>query len=108
LGYLTYILILEETRVTNKKLEPRAELNILVGYETIISIGFIFYQKNIIRLYICLIANLIKEEFILINVTTGIGGLGRSEEYEIECTGVRIYRQIWVPEAPSCRASVEM
>jgi hypothetical protein len=34
LEYLIYILILEETRVTNKKLEPYTELGILVGYKS--------------------------------------------------------------------------
>jgi hypothetical protein len=34
LGCLIYVLILEETRVTNKKLEPYAELNILVSYKS--------------------------------------------------------------------------
>jgi hypothetical protein len=34
LGYPTYILILEETRVTSKKLKPRAELGILIGYKS--------------------------------------------------------------------------
>jgi hypothetical protein len=33
LGYLTYILILEETRVTSKKPEPYTELSILIGYK---------------------------------------------------------------------------
>jgi hypothetical protein len=33
LGYSIYILILEETRVTSKKLEPYAKLSILVGYK---------------------------------------------------------------------------
>jgi hypothetical protein len=33
LGYLTYILILEKTRVANEKLKPYAELGILVGYK---------------------------------------------------------------------------
>jgi hypothetical protein len=33
LGYPTYILILEETRVTNNKLEPHAELSILISYK---------------------------------------------------------------------------
>jgi hypothetical protein len=33
LGCLTYVLTLEKTRVANKKLEPYAELNILVGYK---------------------------------------------------------------------------
>jgi hypothetical protein len=35
--------------------------------KTIISIGFMFYQRDTIRLYIRLIANSIKEEFILTN-----------------------------------------
>jgi hypothetical protein len=33
LGYPTYVLILEETRVINKKLEPYTELSILVKYK---------------------------------------------------------------------------
>jgi hypothetical protein len=33
LGYPTYVLILEETRVTNEKLEPYTKLSILVGYK---------------------------------------------------------------------------
>jgi hypothetical protein len=31
---LIYILILEKTRVTNKKLEPYTELGILIGYKS--------------------------------------------------------------------------
>jgi hypothetical protein len=38
----------------------------------IISIGFISYQGDAIRLYIRLIANSIREEFILINIYTYI------------------------------------
>jgi hypothetical protein len=37
-----------------------------------ISIGFISYQKNTIRLCVYLIANSIKEEFILTNIYTYI------------------------------------
>jgi hypothetical protein len=33
LGYPIYVLILEKTWVTNKKLEPYTEFNILVGYK---------------------------------------------------------------------------
>jgi hypothetical protein len=33
LGYLIYILILEKTRVTNKKLKPCTKFSILIGYK---------------------------------------------------------------------------
>lgn len=33
LGYKTYVLILKEDRVQSRKLDPRAEISILVSYE---------------------------------------------------------------------------
>jgi hypothetical protein len=45
LGYLIYILIPEETRITSKKLEPHTELSILVGYKN----NYIYWVYVLLR-----------------------------------------------------------
>jgi hypothetical protein len=47
LGCPTYVLILKETRVTSKKLEPHAELSILVGYKS----NYIYWVYVLSRRY---------------------------------------------------------